>query len=228
MEIFNVQKAILKYNLLNWENHRNPNYDLSDSKVYFELYLSPEKDICIVGKLDNNHIVWCSLTKLDDRKINAEIFDFVSNYDFKMFSNEYIVLGKEQYDKISDWYRCCIQRATIPGHYWETPFGHYYGNNKADHGNLFSSDIHIYFNVQIEKCNFRLCEGSYPGILRHYLDILMKDTDHSYYYKVEPLISILEAESYLRLCPNAEIRDLYLKCIRACKSLYNRYMSTAR
>ena len=40
--------------------------------------------------------------------------------------------------------------------------------------------------------------------------------------------SLLESESYLKLCPNEEIRNMYLDCMKECSNLYNRYMSAVR
>lgn len=132
--LFNYKYEILKYNLVNKNNRLVPNYDLSKEKAYFDLYISPEKSICIIGRLDNNYICWCSITKLNDREINA-------------------------------------------------------------------------------------------GILRNYLNIFSKDDSGDYYNKMEPLISILGCEAYLRLSPDLTVRDLYLRCMGKCSQLYNRYIT---
>lgn len=228
MSLFNIQPNISKYNLVNKNNQVSPNYDLKNKEVYYELYLSPEKEICIVGKLDNNYIVWCSLTKLSDKEINAKIFNYIANSNYNIFSQEYKVLGKKQFEKIRKWYKCMIRKSLIPERYWETPFGHGYGNDKENHGKYFSRDIQVFFNEQLTKCDFRISEDCYLDILKSYFDILTADTDYCYYFKMKPLISILECESYLRLCQDVNIRALYLKCMEECSALYNRYMTVAR
>ena len=55
-----------------------------------------------------------------------------------------------------------------------------------------------------------------------------KNQDYSYYHDMKPNIRIIEDENYLKLCPNPEIRNLYLDCVHACRNLYNRYMTAVR
>lgn len=44
---------------------------------------------------------------------------------------------------------------------WETPFGHYYGDNRENNGNYFANDISNFYEELIKKCNFRIGEGFY-------------------------------------------------------------------
>ena len=111
---------------------------------------------------------------------------------------------------------------------WETPFGHYYGDNRENNRNYFSNDISNFYEELIKKCNFRIGEGFYVNILKNYLSILKEDSEYLYYFKIKPLISILECEQYLKLSPNKDVRDLYLECLNECSSLYNKYMNVAR
>lgn len=228
MGLFNNKSKILKYNLVNESNQVIPNYDLSNQEIYFELYISPEKSVCIIGKIDNNYICWCSVTKLDDKETNAEIFNYIANNSFNIYSQEYVILGYERYNEIGNWYNCDIVRSTIDGMCWRTPFGHYYGDDKDHHGKYFARDILWFYYELLEKCDFRINEGFYIDLLNDYYHILTKDVNYNYYRKMKPLISILECESYLRLSPNETVRDLYLKCIKECNSLYNRYMDVVR
>lgn len=225
MELFNSKSEILKYNLVDKSNQVIPNYDLSNKEVYFELYVSLDKSLCIIGKIDNNYIVWCSITNLHDKENNREIFNYIVNNCFNIFSQEYFVLGSERYNEIKNWYNCGIVRSTIDGMCWRTPFGQYYGDAEDNHGKYFAMDILSFYEELIEKCNFRINEGNYIDILKSYLFILTKEAN---YNKIKPLISILESESYLRLSSNETVRDLYLKCMKECSSLYNRYMDAVR
>ncbi|MCK1999631.1 hypothetical protein MPH47_20805 [Psychrobacillus psychrodurans] len=227
MELFKNKSEILNYNLVNESNQVIPNYDLSNKEVYFELYISQERTICIIGKVDNNYICWCSITKLNDKENNEEIFNYIANISFNIFSQEYLVLAHERYNEIKNWYKCDIARSNIDGMCWRTPFGHYYGDDsvKDNHGKYFARDILHFYEELLEKCNFRINEGLYIDILNNYLYILSKDV---IYNKIKPLISILECESYLRLSPNETVRDLYLRCVKESSSLYNRYMDEVR
>lgn len=228
MELSNNKFEFLKYNLVNENTQVIPNYDLSNKEVYLELYISPEKSVCIIGKLDNNYICWCSITELNNKEINEQIFNYIANTNFSMYSQEYIILGHERYNEIRNWYNCDIVKSNLDGMCWRTPFGHFYGDDKDNHGKYFARDILYFYDKLIEKCNFRINEGSYMDILKNYLYILNKDVNYEYYFKIKPLISILECESYLRLSPDEAVRNLYLKCMKECDSLYNRYMNVAR
>lgn len=219
---------IQKLNLLNKSNNVSPNYDLSNQEVYIKLYLSSAQEICITGALDNNYVVWCSLTKLNDKELNTKIFDYIANNVFDLISTEYKVLGNERYAEIRKWYVCTIRKSTLPNMYWETPFNHYYGEDKENHGRCFSRDIQQLYNELIKKCEFRDFELRYKEILKRYIELLTKEKDYQYYYEMKPLISILESESYLRISKDKDLRLLYLSCMEECYSLYNRYMTAVR
>ena len=221
-------KNIQEYNFVNNENIVIPNYDLSKKEVYFDLYISLDKSVCIIGRLDNNYICWISITSLEDREINAAIFDYVAKSNRNIYSHEYKAIGNEKYSEIRNWYNCTIVRSTIEKHCWQTPFGHYYGDDIENHGKYFARDICTLYDTELEKCELRITEGYYEKILIKYIEILTKDNDYAYYNKMKPLISILGNESYLRLCTNKTIRELYLKCMKECSTLYNRYMTEVR
>ena len=224
-----MQHDVEKFNLLNSRNIIKSNYDLSDKKVYLELYINKDKKLLIIGKLDNNYICWCSLTNITDKEDNAKIFDYIANNNFTMFSREQSVLGTQMYEEIQKWYNCTISRAPYEDMLWSTPFGFYYGKeNIKSHGKSFSRDIESFFNELLELNEFRSADRGYVSFLEYYLDVLRKDNDYRYYYKMKPVISILEKESYLKICPDDMIRELYLKCMDECSLLYGRCMSVER
>ena len=226
MKPFNNESEIVKYNLVNEGTIVVPNYDLSDKEVYFELYFSPDQTVCMIGKIDNNYLCWYSITKLSDKEVNEKIFNYVANHRFTHYSQDYLVLGYERFDEIRNWYRCEITRTTMEGISWNTPFGSNFGDSdKENHGHNFARNIVWFYHELLEKCHFRINEGFYTDILIHYLAILTKEID---YHKVKSLISILEGESFLRLSPNERVRELYLKCMKEGRNLYNRYMDRAR
>ena len=213
---------------MNKSNYVSPNYDLSNKELYIKLYFSPERELCIIGELDNNYIFWCSITKLEDQELNMEIFDFITNHTFESFSNEYIVLGNERYQHVKNWYSCALRKSDLPNMYWETPFGHYYGYDKENHGRYFSRDVKGFYQDLINKCEYRNYENRYIEVLKNYVDVLTREKEYQYYYKMKPLISILESESYLKLTQNHKLRETYLSCMEECNRLYNRYMTAVR
>lgn len=151
MRLFNNKSEILKHNLVNKSNQAIPNYDLSYKEVYFELYISPEESVCIIGRADSNYICWCSMTKLKEIEINEDIFNFIANNSFAMYSREYKILGYETYNEIRNWYKCYITKANIAKMCWQTPFGHYYGGDKDNHGKSFARDIQSFYYELIKK-----------------------------------------------------------------------------
>lgn len=95
-----------------------PEYDVSKLRTSIEIYISHDRKLCIMGVLDNNYRVWCSITTLDDREVNAAIFAHIADYDFTQSR----VISK--YDlglhlDLDDWYRGTITRAEESR--WDTP-----------------------------------------------------------------------------------------------------------
>lgn len=71
-------------------------------------------------------------------------------------------------------------------------------------------------------------DSYYFKILEGYKKLLTQKENYEYYYEMKPLISLLKSESYLKLSPNEDIRNIYLDCMKECSNLYNRYMSSVR
>lgn len=226
MGLFNYDDDIDKTNLVKKSNQVIPNYDLYDKEISIDLYFSPEETVCIICKVDNNYLCWGSITELNDVKKNKKIFNYITDHDLTVFSNEYLALGYEKYEEIKNWYKCEMVRSNKTDTAWRTPFGHNYGetSDKQHQGQFFSGDIARYYEELKAKCTFRLMH-SYKEILKSYLDILKDEVD---YLKVKPLISILEKESYLRVASDKTARELYLNCIKESASLYNRHMNRVR
>ncbi len=220
---------IEKLNLVNKGNRVTPNYDLSGKEVFLELHIGKEKELCIIGRVDNNYICWCSLTCTDSVEQNEAIFDYVANSRFWLYTQEYKALGTDKYEEVQAWYTCAMRRTNVKGMLWETPFGVYYSiEGKERHGKNFSVNIRSFFYDLLKLCDFRVAGQAYEPLLAHYLEKLRQDKDQCYYLVVKPLISLLEKEAYLRVCPDEKIRVLYLECMKECSHLYNRYMTAVR
>ena len=215
-------------NLVNQDNYVKPNYDVIQKELYIKLYISPDKELCIVGELDNNYMVWCSFTNLSAVDLNNEIFSYITQHTFQHVSTLFKVLGNIKIEQIQTWYVCSIVKSTLPYMTWETPFGHYYGNDTDNHGKYFSRDIQVFYDDLIKKSEHRTFGTHYKDVLRGYQHILAEDEDVLYYTKIKPLVAILEAESYLLLSQDLEIRTLYLSCRAETIRLYNRYMTAVR
>src|SRR5699024_12110774 len=121
------------------------NYNLENEKIELTVYLNLDKTVCIIGKADNNYCSWLSITNLYDFQINKEIFDFIANNRFNIFSHEYLVLGNEKYSEIMDGYILHIKRLSIEGKYWLTHILFCYGLDSRKHyDRFFVRDLEIF------------------------------------------------------------------------------------
>ncbi len=102
------------------------------------------------------------------------------------------------------------------------------GDSSYNNGLLLANEIKKFYRVELSKCQYRLIDEVYIDVLNRYKSVLMKEMSPDYYHQMLPVIAILESESYLKLCPNEEVRNLYLDSLKICSSLYNTYMSHVR
>ncbi|MBT2646791.1 hypothetical protein J7E52_08655 [Bacillus sp. ISL-34] len=214
-----------KFNLIKQNNSVVPNYNVDDKEVSFDIYISPYQEVCIIGKLDNNYICWCSITTITDYENNSAIFHYVSNLQIKTISNNYKALGT-RYKEVENWHRMQIIKRPYQDQF------HYYSPVNSSfftEGKFFAKEIYTFYKQERAKCEYRLIDDAYITILKRYKNILNKETqDYGYYYEMKPLIRIIKDESYIKLCPISEISQLYLECLKKCDDLYNRYMTAVR
>lgn len=211
-------------NLIHSGNSVKLNYMIEQKEIYFDIYVSPDDKVCIIGKLDNNYSCWCSITSIQDREKNANIFNHVIKLKNKVISNETHALGS-RYEEIKNWHRFQIyKRDHLRQLQYYSPVSSIFVLN----GKTFANEIQNFSKQEREKCEFRLKDLTYKSILETYQKILSKNANADYYNKIKPLINIIESESYLKLCPDSEIRKLYIQCANLCRDLYNRYMTVTR
>ncbi|HBF38819.1 MAG TPA: hypothetical protein DDW50_16060 [Firmicutes bacterium] len=207
-------------------NRVTPNYNLDNTEISFAIYVSPEQEACIIGKLDNNYICWCSITTITDYENKAAIFDYLVKCKPETIFNEPEALGG-RYREVMNWHKFYIEKKFYQNkHKYYSPISGAFFDN--DNGQFFAGEIRTFFDNELSKCKYRLIDDSYIVILKKYQAILTKQSDDGYYCTLKPLISLLEDESYLKLCPVAEFRRLYLECLKECANLYNRYMTAVR
>lgn len=219
-----------KYNLVDKSNCINPNYDISNKEISINIYVSHEREVCIVGTIDNNYIGWASITRIEDREENMAILKEISREKFDYISNLYNALGS-RYDEVLNWHRFSIYRKLHPDGknlYYSQASNVYLGDEEKYLAKFMVGEISSFYSKELSKCKFRLLDDSYLRILEGYLELLKLDKSYDYYVEMKPLIGILENESYLRLCPDDGVRKLYLECTGEASGLYNRYMSAVR
>ncbi|MCT4479068.1 hypothetical protein N0U24_18300 [Peribacillus frigoritolerans] len=214
-----------KFNLIKQNHNVVPNYKVNDKEVSFEIYISPKQEVCIIGKLDNNYKCWCSITPISDYENNSAIFQYVSNLQTKTISNDYKALG-DRYKEVKNWHRMQISKRPYQDQYlYYSPVN----SSFFTEGKFFGREIYTFYKQERAKCDYRLIDDAYITILKRYKSILNKENqEYSYYHEMNPLIKIIKDESYIKLCPISEIRQLYLECLEKCDDLYNRYMTEVR
>lgn len=225
MRIDREDVVMERFNLIHSENSIKSNARVEQKDVYFDIYISPDEEVCIIGKLDNNFSCWCSITSVNDTETNAKIFDYITSVKKKIISNEQKVL-RSRFDEIKNWHRFQMHKRE---HQLRTMYYSPISPTFISSGKIFANEIQNFSKQEKEKCEFRLKDLTYKSILATYKKLLSKHSHDDYYYnQMKPLIKIIESESYLKLCPESEIRALYLECINLSKDLYNRYMTAVR
>ncbi|MBU3112717.1 hypothetical protein KPL55_14420 [Clostridium lacusfryxellense] len=215
-----------KYNLVTQKNNIIPNYEIDKKDITFEIYISPEKECCILGRLDNNYICWCSMTSIAQRETNVAIFNHLLKLNQKMISSEGYALGT-RYHEVMGWHILRITKEVYENEYrYFSPASRtFFKINETNGGDFLSEEISRFYNFELAKCEYRLIDLSYKIILEKYKTLLTQKSDYGYYNEMKPIRAILENESYIKLSLNEGIRNLYLECIEECSNLYNRYMS---
>ena len=221
---------IEKYNLVNQNNCKEPNYKIDDKEIYFDIYVSSDKEVCIMGSLDNNYICWASITSLDESDLIVSIFDYILKREPVRVSSIYLALGS-RYEEVMKWHKFRISKTLYRDgeyRYYSQATPAYLGDDEIYLAKYMSEEINRFYYSELSKCKYRLMDNYYFKILEGYKKLLEQKENYEYYYEMKPLISLLENESYLKLCPNEEIRNMYLDCMKECSNLYNRYMSAVR
>lgn len=223
---------ICSYNLINSKTKVTPGYDIKGRETSICLYFSKNKDVLIIGRVDNNYIYWASFSKTYDKEQNEAIFNHIANDPFDLVSNEGLVLKSVNfdYDDLRSWYNTELVRTSDCNMAWNTPFGHYYGKDQIRfNGKYFANDVAGFLDVLVERCRFREANGSYEAVLDYSLNELMKkDKDVFYYTKVKYLIEMLTKEDYLVLSNSKHIRRKYILFCESADKLYNLYQSAIR
>jgi hypothetical protein len=219
-----------KYNLVNQNNCKEPNYKIDDKEIYFDIYVSSDKEVCIIGSLDNNYICWASITSLDESDLIVSMIDYILKREPVIVSSAYFALGF-RYEEVMKWHKFRISKTLYRDgeyRYYSQATPAYLGDDEIYLAKSMSREINRFYYSELSKCKFRLMDNYYFKILEGYKKLLEQKENYEYYYEMKPLISLLESESYLKLCPNEEIRNMYLDCMKECSNLYNRYMSAVR
>jgi hypothetical protein len=221
---------IEKYNLVNQNNCKQPNYKLDDKEIYFDIYISPDKEVCIIGSLDNNYICWTSITILDESDLIVTIIDYILKRKSVMVSSIYYALGF-RYEEVMNWHKFRISKKLYSDgeyRYYSQASPAYLGDNEMYLAKYMSGEINRFYYLELAKCKYRLMDNYYFKILEGYKNLLTQKENYEYYNEMKPLISLLKSESYLKLSPDKEIRNIYLDCMKESSNLYNRYMSSVR
>lgn len=223
---------IEELNLITETNQSKPNYNLENIETSIEVYFDNTTKVLIVGVVDNNYIYWASLTDSSDKEMNANIFDYISQGKIRKAGHLYkaIAAAGLSFEEVKGWVKISLRRKPGDPMSWLTPFEANYSSTQIQHnGRFFAGNIAGYMDKERKKCRFREAGGAYEKVLDYYLSVMDEDDgDPQFYFKIKPLIGMLEAEDYLYGSENPEIRRKYIELRKRAESLYNRYMSAAR
>jgi len=215
-------------NMVNQNPKVIPNYELNRERTSVDIYLNSNKDLFIIGVVDNNYIHWASLTKTNEREKNEAIFNYIANEPFTFVSSPNLK-GVPTYYNLKEYYRATLKRSSDKGS-WDTPFGVRFGKSEAKyHGNFFAGHVATFLHELQNYCYYREMGGACEIMLDSWIAMLEKGkSDWDCYRRIEPLPKMIEKESYLRVSESETIRKKYLLLCEKLSAAYCRYMDVAR
>lgn len=216
------------YELVNQSNAMKPNYNLSGRQFSFDIYLCHTQEVCIMGRLDSNYICGLSFSTVSDLARTQAIIDGMANGEHTLVSNESKVLGERFYE-VDKWYRFWTTARNDNGEI----LYHFSGNDGYFQQSHMAEQIKSYFVKLINTCEARLADGIYLSVLKHYNKILSRYKRRDpeapeYYFQNKHLIELVKSEHYLKLSPDAEVRELYNAIYTCAGDLYGAFMDEAR
>lgn len=215
---------ILKYNIITDRDLVKPNYDLSKYPYKIRVVFERSGNVIILGMV-NDYVYWASYTNIEDKEINAAIFNEITHKNLSKISGEYELVSKLEIDW--DDYHYYFKSEVIPreGGGFDTEFGgRGYSAENSECGKWFASDLCRYFANMRELCKTREMDGLYVGMLSKYLKQLQKFTWENY-GDDSAIREIIKKERYLVLSDNEVVRSTYLDCARRLNSIYCEYMT---
>ena len=217
-----------KMNMVNQNTKVIPNYELNKERTSIILYFNNDKDLYIIGEVDNNYIHWASLTKTYENEKNEAIFNYIANEPFTIVSQTYLTGIPARYD-LKDYYRAELRRIPENGA-WSTPFGvHFSKEQIQNNGRFFADYVADFLNELHQMCYFREAGGRYEAMLDFWLSVLTKgESDYMYYQRIGSLPEMIKQEGYLRVSECEPIRNKYILICEKLGDMYNRYMNVVR
>ena len=223
------RNELLKLNMLS--NFVFPNYELNYNEIKIKLRFNNDGKVAVLGYIDNNYLVWFSITSISDYETNEYIFNILMSKTLRKVSSSYNVNKIRLTD---DWYETSLL--------FDNQL--FYGTDLYDgklrfklndywnisDGAIFSNELVKYYQILLKRANFRA--ESYTIILKRWHELLQtKENDDAvkkYFELKDTLIPLVEKESYLLMTTDDEVRKLYLQLRNDVKHLYNSYMSEVR
>ena len=159
-----------KYNLVNQNNCKEPNYKIDDKEIYFDIYVSSDKEVCIIGSLDNNYICWASITSLDESDLIVSMIDYILKREPVMVSSIYFALGF-RYEEVMKWHKFRISKTLYRDgeyRYYSQATPAYLGDDEIYLAKSMSGEINRFYYSELSKCKYRLMDNYYFKILEGY------------------------------------------------------------
>lgn len=166
---------------------------------------------------------------ITDIELNKNMIDYNINRIPSLVSQAYQVIGNYENWHLSSYHNFDLKKRLYMENqymYYDPVDGSFLSQGHV--GKHIAQNIKEFYELEQAKSMLRVNYSSYQDILVSYQDILKADSDPLYYIKMRPLISIILAEQYMKLCPREELRKAYMQCYDQVGELYNRYMSAIR
>lgn len=217
----------------------DPNRKTTAGGRRIDFYYIDDDRLLILGSTDDGYIFWSSETDLNDEETNRAVFDRISAMQPTVFRQSYADFITTSFRRggLYRYYHAAFRsadgRKTLDGDeiLWETPFGSVYvRSEEKNNGRYFARGVREYREKLRDMCRWRLSDGLYLGVMRHYLELLSdrRADPVSDYKEKKALIEIIRDEEYLLCSEDEDALMLYLRLDGICSDLYNEYMYVVR
>lgn len=217
----NKNQITLKNMVISKTTENNEGNKVTDVYVYF----NKDGQMIIMGMIKNDYC-WCSITNINEEKINSQIFDYLVENRFI-----YSVGRKEIYNALKEY--------NITNEELEYYYGYIYNPDSNDEkkwrsiygfikgwddpykgysiGKSFAEDVKRIFLGCEKNCKYRLCEGEYINTLNKYIEMIENTSYTVYDVVITPIEMILNCEKYLRMASDEKGAFAYVNCVKKIK-----------
>jgi len=211
-------------NLISKMTSKMPSYNPSISYPVIEVSFRYDGTVALKRYIDGNYITWFALANIEE-ELSPYIKEILHD-EIVHFSDDYIQFNSHGYSDYVYWYTFRI-RCDVQG--WLTPFGHGYSMKQPENiPGFIAKDLKEYYWKLKQAALLRDNTIDYKAMVDSYTEQYSTQLDPMLYPSMAALHLVVDNDKYLLLSDNENLRDSYIKCLKAQRVLYNRYMTLAR